>query len=63
MKYKGLPLQAACEEVVNRQLVQSGGEGGLIAVDAQGNVSLSFNSEGMYRAWKNAAGEGIEIYR
>lgn len=63
MAYKGLSLQQACDEVVNRQLVKSGGEGGLVAVDSKGNVSLTFNSEGMYRAWKNDAGEGIAIYR
>ncbi len=63
MAYKSLSLQEACEEVVNGQLVKSGGEGGLVAVDKDGNISLSFNSEGMYRAWKNEAGEGVKIYR
>ncbi len=62
MAYKGLSLKEACEEVVNGQLVRSGGEGGLVAVDVAGNISLSFNSEGMYRAWKNDSGEGVEIY-
>ncbi|RYD53174.1 MAG: isoaspartyl peptidase/L-asparaginase [Sphingobacteriales bacterium] len=64
MQYKGLSLQDACDEVVNKQLVASGGEGGLVAVDAQGNVCLPFNSEGMYRAWRKSDGDtGIEIYR
>ena len=64
MEYKGLSLQAACEVVVMDKLVKLGGEGGLIAVDAAGNISLVFNSEGMYRAWneKNTA-NNIAIYR
>jgi beta-aspartyl-peptidase (threonine type) len=51
MKYKGLTLKDACEQVVNVRLREMGGEGGLVAVDFAGNVALPFNSEGMYRAW------------
>ncbi|GAB3903085.1 beta-aspartyl-peptidase [Larkinella knui] len=58
MGYKGLSLKAACEYVVQEKLKTMGGEGGLIAVDRAGNVVLPFNSEGMYRAWRNEAGEG-----
>jgi beta-aspartyl-peptidase (threonine type) len=50
MEYKGLSLKDASEEVVMKKLVERGGEGGIIAVDKNGNVSLPFNSEGMYRA-------------
>jgi beta-aspartyl-peptidase (threonine type) len=49
MRYKGLSLQEACDEVVFNQLAPDGGEGGLIAVDNQGNATLSFNTPGMYR--------------
>lgn len=49
MEYKGLSLEEACHIVVMEKLVKRGGEGGLIAVDAQGNVCMPFNSEGMYR--------------
>ena len=52
MEYKGLSLKEACERVVNHKLVKMGGEGGLIALDAEGNIALPFNSEGMYRASK-----------
>ncbi|MFN0031161.1 MAG: isoaspartyl peptidase/L-asparaginase family protein [Flavobacteriales bacterium] len=63
MAYKGLSLQQACDTVVKDKLVKLGGEGGLIAVDALGNICLSFNSEGMYRAWRNADGKaGVAIY-
>lgn len=64
MEYKGLNLNDACNEVVKHKLVKMGGEGGLIAINADGECILSFNSEGMYRAWKDASGNGgVEIYK
>ncbi len=64
MEYKGLSLSEACNIVVHEKLVKIKGEGGLIAVDAKGNVALPFNSEGMYRAFKNNNGaEEIKIYK
>ena len=63
MEYKGLSLNEACEIVVKQKLVKTGGEGGLIAIDSKGNIELSFNSEGMYRAFKKSDGENfIGIY-
>lgn len=59
MEYKGYSLKQACDEVVKNKLVKIGGEGGLVALDAHGNIELSFNSEGMYRA---SVREGEEIY-
>jgi beta-aspartyl-peptidase (threonine type) len=50
MEYKGLSLEEAARIVVQDKLAPVGGEGGLIAIDAEGNVTLPFNSEGMYRA-------------
>jgi L-asparaginase / beta-aspartyl-peptidase len=52
MEYKGLSLQEATDIVVYHKLSKLGGEGGLIAVDAKGNIALPFNSEGMYRGFK-----------
>jgi beta-aspartyl-peptidase (threonine type) len=64
MKYGGLSLAAACERTVNETLREMGGEGGLIAVDALGNIALPFNSEGMYRAWVSSEhATVVEIYR
>jgi beta-aspartyl-peptidase (threonine type) len=54
MEYKGLSLKEACNIVVMDKLVKIGGEGGLIALDAIGNIELPFNSEGMYRASKKS---------
>jgi L-asparaginase / beta-aspartyl-peptidase len=50
MEYKKLPLKRAAHEVVNVKLVQLGGEGGIIALDAKGNYTFAFNSSGMFRA-------------
>ncbi len=57
MEYKGLSLNKACDEVVHQKLVKLGGEGGLIAIDAEGNIEMPFNSEGMYRASRKSGGE------
>lgn len=59
MEYKNYTLQQACEEVVLKKLVDMGGEGGLIAVDAEGNFSMVFNSAGMYRGVKSS--ENVKI--
>lgn len=64
MEYKGLSLADACDEVVMKKLVAIAGEGGLIALDKNGNVCLSFNSEGMYRGYKRSDGsQEISIYK
>jgi beta-aspartyl-peptidase (threonine type) len=64
MEYKGLSLESASELVVNDKLVKAGGSGGVICVDKSGNVSMTFNSEGMFRGYAAADGkEGIFIYK
>jgi len=64
MEYKGLSLEEAARIVVQDKLAPVGGEGGLIAIDANGSVTLPFNSEGMYRASRRA-GEAatVAIYK
>lgn len=57
MKYQGVALTNAADEVVMRQLKDAGGRGGVIAVDAKGNVAMPFNSEGMYRGVIRADGK------
>ncbi|MEO7311452.1 MAG: isoaspartyl peptidase/L-asparaginase [Chitinophagaceae bacterium] len=56
MEYKGLSLQEAMEEVVNKKLVSMEGEGGMIGVDAGSNIAMIFNSAGMYRGMRNSDG-------
>ncbi len=50
MRWAGQDLQNAAGGVVT-ELGEIGGSGGLVAVDAKGNICLPFNSPGMYRAW------------
>ena len=59
IEYKNMTLQQACEEVVLKKLIEMHGEGGLIGVDAKGNIAMVFNSAGMYRALKNSNGDVI----
>ena len=65
MEYRGLSLAEACRVVVHDKLAPIGGEGGLVAVDAAGNVALPFNSEGMYRARQTSqdAAPFVAIYK
>ena len=64
MEYKGLSLKNAADDVVMQKLVKRGGEGGVIAVDKNGNIALPFNSEGMYRASIDTEGKVfIGIYK
>ncbi len=64
MNYKGLTLDQAAAETI-ASLTELGGEGGLIAVDAAGNIAMPMNSEGMYRAAIDSMHGTplIEIYR
>lgn len=64
MEYKGLSLKDASDLVVNDKLVKAGGSGGVISVDKSGNISMPFNSSGMFRAFATADGkEGVFIYK
>jgi beta-aspartyl-peptidase (threonine type) len=56
VEYKGWTLERAAKEVVKGKLVQRGGEGGIIAVDPQGEVVLEFNSPGMFRGLRDSTG-------
>jgi len=59
-----LSLEEAMNVVVMNKLMKIDGEGGMIGVDAKGNVSLIFNCEGMYRGMKSSDGKSaVEIYR
>ncbi|HWB11313.1 MAG TPA: isoaspartyl peptidase/L-asparaginase [Pirellulales bacterium] len=51
VKYKGLKVEQAIDQVINRTLQEAGGEGGAITLDAHGRFSSAFNTEGMYRGW------------
>jgi L-asparaginase / beta-aspartyl-peptidase len=64
MEYKGMSLHDAMNEVVNNKLVKMDGEGGMIGVDAKGNVAMLLNSAGMYRGMRNSDNEHlVAIYK
>jgi beta-aspartyl-peptidase (threonine type) len=64
MEYKGMSLVEAASEVIHKRILEIGGDGGLIAVDANGNIAMPFNTEGMYRAFKTSEGKKeIAIYK
>jgi len=59
MEYKGMSLIDAASFVINEKMVEFGGAGGLIALDAKGNIAMPFNTKGMYRAYKKSTGETV----
>lgn len=64
MEYRALPIQNAADMVIKTKLQNLGGDGGVIAIDKFGNMAVSFNSEGMYRAYINGEGKPVvEIYK
>ncbi len=60
MKYQNATVTAAADEIINKEMPKLGGTGGLIAVDAKGNVAAPFNTEGMFHAVMRADGS-VEI--
>ncbi|QHL89303.1 beta-aspartyl-peptidase [Nibribacter ruber] len=64
MEYKGLSLNQAADLVIHDKLKHMGGEGGIIAVSADGEIAMPFNSEGMYRAsWVEGQAPHVAIYK
>ncbi|MDX2195109.1 MAG: isoaspartyl peptidase/L-asparaginase [Cytophagales bacterium] len=61
MEYKNMTLADATDVVVHHKLKKAGGEGGLIAIDRQGNICMPFNTQGMYRGCANAKSENIQV--
>lgn len=56
VRLAGESLEQACEHVVLGELKDIGGNGGVVAVSPSGETVLSFNTPGMYRAWRDAEG-------
>ena len=64
MRFGGRTLSTAVREVVLEELPALRGEGGVIAIDRHGEISMEFNSEGMFRASRRSGEEAqIAIYR
>ena len=63
MEYGGMSLDRATRTVIEK-LTALGGTGGLIAIDGKGNISLPFNTAGMYRGYVDSNGQVIiKIYK
>jgi beta-aspartyl-peptidase (threonine type) len=64
VQYTDVSLAKAADQVVNKELVEMDGSGGIIALDPQGNIALTFNTPGMYRASVDIEGKvTVAIYR
>lgn len=70
MGYTAKTIQAAADDVIQRKLPELGkmdgekADGGIIAIDKFGNIGISFNSEGMYRAYIDKDGKPVvQIYK
>ena len=50
------PLAEAAEQVINKDIPKLGGDGGAIALSADGSMAMPFNTDGMFRAWIGADG-------
>lgn len=57
IEHAGLSVREAADRVVMKTLKDAGGEGGVIAMDAKGNIAMPFNSEGMYRGYIRGDGK------
>jgi L-asparaginase / beta-aspartyl-peptidase len=57
MGYANLSIREAGDSVVLKKLPRLGGDGGIIALDRQGNFTMPFCSEGMYRGYITKRGE------
>jgi len=61
IEHKGMSLQAATDEVIHKRILEIKGDGGLIAVDATGNIAMPFNTRRMFRACV-ASNRPMEVY-
>jgi beta-aspartyl-peptidase (threonine type) len=64
MEYKGMSLKDAANMVIMNKLEKLGGDGGVIAIDHDGNIAMPFNTAGMYRGYVGPDGKVVvEIYK
>ena len=56
MTYKDMDVVEAAQMAIDKQ-TDFGGQGGLIALDQEGNVAMPFNTAGMYRGYITESGE------
>jgi beta-aspartyl-peptidase (threonine type) len=64
VEYRGMKLQPAADEVIQKRLTGIKGDGGVIAIAPDGQMAWSFNTSGMYRARLSEGGKAqVGIYK
>ncbi len=64
MEYKGVSVEEAANDMIMNKVPALGGDGGLIALDKNGNFTMPFNTSGMYRGYIKADGRAVvRIYK
>ncbi|MCC7096903.1 MAG: isoaspartyl peptidase/L-asparaginase, partial [Thermomonas sp.] len=64
VRLAGEPLSRAANDVINVDIPRAGGDGGAIALGADGTIAFPFNTGGMYRGWIGADGiPHVAIYK
>ena len=56
VEYRKLSLEAAARELIHTRIPELGGNGGIIAIGARGEIVMDFNTDGMFRAARDSAG-------
>lgn len=59
VEYRGLSLEAATRELIHTRIPALGGNGGIIAIGARGEIVMDFNTEGMFRAARDSKGRRV----
>jgi len=59
MEFQGASLKEAADAVIMQKLMKMGGAGGIVSLDKQGNIAMTFNTEGMYRGYAKGASEPV----
>jgi beta-aspartyl-peptidase (threonine type) len=62
MAYKGMSLEAAGQHIIHEKLKEAGGAGGLIAIDKNGNITMPFNTPGMYRGYARPGEREVGLF-
>jgi L-asparaginase / beta-aspartyl-peptidase len=61
MNYLNEPLASAADDIINNKLEALGANGGVIAMDKNGNIAMPFNTSGMFRGYMRA-GEDVKVF-
>jgi beta-aspartyl-peptidase (threonine type) len=62
MEYQNKSLKEAADEVIYNKLDNLGGDGGVIAIDKNGNIAMPFNTPGMFRGYKLEGKDPVVLF-